>query len=137
MSKTRFAIPAAVALAAALGAGAAHARDADVQWSVTIGTPAYGLPQPVYTAPAPVYRQPSPVYRHEPAYPVARYQQPTRWDCDGDGVPNRYDRVYNPVWDVDGDGIPDRQERHRPRWDRDGDGVPNRYDRHDHDGWRR
>jgi len=33
---------------------------------------------------------------------------------DGDGMPNRYDRVYN------------------PRWDRDGDGVPNRYDRHDH-----
>ena len=41
------------------------------------------------------------------------YREPTRWDRDGDGVPNRYDRVYN------------------PRWDRDGDGVPNRYDRYD------
>ena len=47
------------------------------------------------------------------------YRQPTRWDADGDGIPNRYDRVYN------------------PRWDRDGDGVPNRYDRYDNRGWRR
>jgi len=31
MSKTRFAIPAVLALAAALGTGAAQARDADVQ----------------------------------------------------------------------------------------------------------
>jgi hypothetical protein len=46
-----------------------------------------------------------------PAWGIAR--PPTRWDRDGDGIPNRYDRVYN------------------PRWDRDGDGIPNRYDRHD------
>jgi hypothetical protein len=29
-----------------------------------------------------------------------------RWDRDGDGIPNRYDRLYNPAWDRDGDGIP-------------------------------
>jgi hypothetical protein len=40
-------------------------------------------------------------------------------DADGDGIPNRRDRVYNPRWDVDGDG------------------VPNRYDRHDHNPYRR
>jgi hypothetical protein len=140
MSKTRFAIPAALALAAVLASGVAQARDADVQWSVTIGSPAYGLPAPVYSVP--VYRQPAPVYRHAPAYPVARYyQQPTRWDVDGDGIPNRHDRLYNPVWDVDGDGIPNRHDRYdrhdRPRWDHDRDGVPNRYDRHDNDPWRR
>jgi hypothetical protein len=138
MNKTRFAIPVALALAAALGTGVAHARDADVQWSVTIGSPAYGRSQPVYTVPVPVYRQPAPVYHQRPAYPQGRYQQPTRWDRDGDGVPNRHDRIYNPRWDVDGDGIPNRHDaRYSPQWDRDGDGVPNRYDRHDQNPRRR
>ena len=108
------------ALTATLGAGLAQAREsADVQWSVTVGGGA-----PVYGAPYPVYRQPAPVYRTYPAYPQHRqypsYQQPTRWDRDGDGIPNRYDRVYNPRWDRDGDGIPNRYDR-----DRDGDGIPN------------
>ena len=44
--------------------------------------------------------------------PEFRDYRGARWDRDGDGVPTRYDRVYN------------------PRWDRDGDGVPNRYDRY-------
>ena len=35
-------------------------------------------------------------------------------------------------WDRDGDGIPDRRDR-----DRDGDGVPNRYDRHPDNPYRR
>jgi hypothetical protein len=53
--------------------------------------------QPVYDAP--VYRQPAPVYRqHQPAYPHSRYQEPTRWDRDGDGVPNRYDRRDHNPW---------------------------------------
>jgi hypothetical protein len=141
MSKTRFAMAAALALTAALGAGVAQARDADVQWSVTIGAPVYGQPQPVYTVPVPVYRQAAPVYHQRAAYPAPRYQQPTRWDRDGDGIPNRHDRLYNPVWDVDGDGIPNRHGRYdrqdSPRWDHDRDGVPNRYDRHDNDPWRR
>ena len=118
-----------LALAGALSAGLAEARGRDdVQWSVTIGGPigaaVYGQPaygQPVYGQPAygqpvygqPVYGQPAPLHRGE-----HRYQQPTRWDRDGDGIPNRYDRVYN------------------PRWDRDGDGVPNRYDRRDNRGSR-
>ena len=138
MSKTRFAIPAALALVAALGTGAAQARDADVQWSVTIGSPVYGRPQPEYTVPAPVYRQSAPVYHQRPMYPVVRYQQPTYWDRDGDGIPNRHDRLYNPFWDVDGDGIPNRHDaRYGQRWDHDRDGVPNRHDRHDNDPWRR
>jgi hypothetical protein len=146
MSKTRFVIPAALALLAALGAGAAQARDADVRWSVTIGSPGYGPPPPVYTVPVPVpvYRQPAPVYHPRPFYPDVRYQQPTRWDRDGDGIPDRHDRLYNPVWDVDGDGIPNRYDRYsrydrydRPHGDHDRDGVPNRYDRHDNDPWRR
>jgi hypothetical protein len=121
MSKTRFAMAAALALTAALGTGAAHARGGDVQWSVTIGAPLYlpPLPVPVFGVPVPVYRQPAPIYRPALAYPVARYQAPTYWDRDGDGIPNRYDARYS------------------PRWDRDGDGVPNRYDRHDRNPWRR
>ena len=82
----------------------------DVQWSVTMGSPFYvpararaatGLPAAAgLRAPAPVYWQ------------RGYHLQPRHWDRDGDGIPNRYDRRYN------------------PRWDRDGDGVPNRYDRY-------
>lgn len=120
MSKSKILIAAALALTGTLGAGMAqaHSRD-DIQWSVTIGAPAYGpvyaRPAPVYVQPAPVYVAPAPVYENR-AYRYGEYRQPTRWDRDGDGIPNRYDRVYN------------------PRWDRDGDGVPNRYD---HDDYRR
>ena len=60
------------------------------------------------------------------------YTQPTRYDRDGDGVPNRYDRLYNPAWDRDGDGIPNRNDRYdNRRHDRDGDGIPNSQDRYD------
>jgi hypothetical protein len=132
MSKFVRVVPVALALAAAMSTGVAQARDGHVQWSVTIGAPIY-LPPPVYAVPAPVYRAPAPV-RYAPRY----YGPPTYWDSDGDGIPNRYDRVYNPAWDVDGDGIQNRHDaRYSPRWDHDGDGVPNRYDRHDHNPWRR
>ena len=128
---------AALAVTGVLVSGLAQARS-DVQWSVSIGGPVavsvYSQPPDYYSQPLVYYRQPPvyysqpPVYYSEPpvyysqpvylpaqpVYPRQRYQQPTRWDIDGDGVPNRYDRVYN------------------PRWDRDGDGIPNRHDRHDH-----
>jgi len=123
---------AAVALAAGLAAASVEARSRDdVQWSITIGNPA---PWAVQTLPGPALLVPS----HDGFYGRSydrRYDgfyghsydrrhdgfraAPTRWDRDGDGIPNRYDRVYN------------------PRWDRDGDGIPNRYDRYDnlrHDG---
>jgi len=110
-------IVAAAALAATLGAGLAQARSgADVNWSVTIGAPAPVYAAPVYSAPYPVYRQPAPAYR---AYPSYQYQHPTRWDRDGDGIPNRYDRVYNPRWDRDGDGVPNwRDNRDNRSWGR-------------------
>ena len=133
----------ALALAGSLAAGVAQARG-DVQWSVTIGgpigVPVYSQPYPVYSQPYPVYSQPYPVYSQP--YPVylrpvpvysqpypqhwrghVQYQEPTRWDRDGDGIPNRHDRLYNPRWDRDGDGVPNRQEGYE------------RYERHD--GWRR
>jgi Excalibur calcium-binding domain len=136
MNHKRPLILAAAALAATLATGLAQARDADVRWSVTIGSPAV---VPVY-APAPhVYSRP--VYQAAPVYvpvhaPVrVAYREPTRWDRDGDGIPNRHDRLYNPRWDLDGDGIPNRHDRHfdnrhdrYDRYDRDGDGIPNRYD---------
>ena len=121
----------ALALTGALAAGMAQARDSgDVQWSVTIGAP---IGVPVYSQPYPVYTQPAPIVRYQP-YPRGHYAQPTRWDRDGDGVPNRYDRVYNPRWDRDGDGIPNRYERHGGYGyghDRDRDGIPNWQDRND------
>ena len=107
----------AAALSAMLGAGVAQAHGgADVQWSVTVGAPAY-------VAPYPVYRQPAPVYRTYPSYQYEhQYQRPSRWDRDGDGIPNRYDPVYNPRWDRDGDGIPNRYDR----WDNRRNGRDNR-----------
>ena len=111
MGMNKFLAAAALATTGAFGAGEAEARDVDVQWSVTIGSPYY-TPAPVYV-PAPVYRAPAPVYWQH------GYHQPRHWDRDGDGIPNRHDRRYN------------------PRWDRDGDGIPNRYDRYPygHHGW--
>lgn len=134
----RTSIIGALALAATLSSGLAQARGGnDVQWSVTIGAP---IGVPVYSQPYPVYSYPAPVVVHRP-YSRGYYQQPTRWDRDGDGVPNRYDRVYNPRWDRDGDGIPNRYDR-RDRYDRydrygghhrdrDHDGIPNWRDRND------
>ena len=127
------------ALAALSTAGVAQARsdDVDVRWQITIGSPApvrVHAPAPVVVA-APVYA-PMPVY---PAVPRRVGYGPSRaWDADGDGIPTRHDRVYNPRWDIDGDGIPNHRDRlYNPRWDVDGDGVPNRYDRDDRGGYRR
>ena len=139
MSSRKLVIVTGLALAATLSAGVAQARDRnDVQWSVTIGAPIgmplYSQPYPVYSQPYPVYGQPYPTYSQRHYQPRA-YQQPTRWDRDGDGIPNRRDSVYNPRWDRDGDGIPnwqDRNNRNEPaRYDRDGDGIPNWQDRND------
>jgi hypothetical protein len=131
-----------VIAAGTLLAGQAQAHD-DVQWSVTIGAPLPGVvvPAPVYGVPAPVYggpvyRAPAPVvevpvYR-EPHWRESRWREPSRWDRDGDGIPNRYDRVYNPRWDRDGDGVPNRRDRHPDGWARDDGRYDGRYDgRHD------
>jgi len=141
----------ALVVGGALASGLAQARD-DIQWSVTIGTPigvpfavsAYSQPYPVYSQPVPVYVRPAPVVVRQP-YPYWRGHgvvTPTRWDRDGDGIPNRYDRVYNPRWDRDGDGIPNRYDRHPGTRvghnnDRDHDGIPNWQDRNDNRGGRR
>ncbi len=109
----------ALGLGVALCAGSAMARErVDVQWAITIGShggaPAYGYSAPAYGYAAPVFVQP-----RAPVYMARHYQHPTRWDRDGDGIPNRYDRRYTPAWDRDGDGIPNRYDRH------------DRYERHD------
>jgi len=139
---TKFLAAAALAVAALAAASAAHARS-DVYISVGVrGAPVYAQPVPVYEPapvyypapvyqPVPVYTQPAPVYRsypqvppnyernHRPYHHPRQYRQPTHWDHDGDGIPNRHDPVYN------------------PRWDRDGDGVPNWHDRSDSRHWQR
>ena len=76
--------------------------------------------------------------RYEPVYHNSgRYYAPSRWDRDGDGIPNRRDPTpdgVGPRWDRDNDGIPNRRDptpdgaiRFR---DRDGDGVADRFDRY-------
>jgi hypothetical protein len=105
MNKSKSFLCAALAAAATLAAGTAQAGTPQLRWSITIGSPGYVLhPVPVYVRPLPVY-------------PRGTYWRPTRWDRDGDGIPNRQDRLYN------------------PRWDRDGDRVPNLYDRSDDRRW--
>ena len=115
----------AAALCLAGAVGTAQARDVDVQWSVTIGTPVYAQPivpyaQPVvrYVQPVPVYRrsvpvhvQPVQVYQPPGHWPAPRWQA-SRWDRDADGIPNHHDRLYNPRWDRDGDGVPNRRDRY-------------------------
>ena len=131
MSKSRLLV-AALAATGALGVGAAQAHE--VNWSVTIGTPVAVLPVPAVVRPASVIVQPAPVYAQPVHYrhPGRGYVQPTAWDRDGDGIPNRHDRLYNPVWDRDGDGVPNRYDhRYNAAWDRDGDGIPNHRDRYD------
>ena len=110
---TRNLIVAAVALAGALAAGTSQARD-HVQWSVNIGLPVITLPAPPVFVARPVVQ-----YQYPAHYPVSapRYAAPVRWDADRDGIPNRYDRVYNPRWDRDGDGVPNRYDRHPNRPD--------------------
>jgi hypothetical protein len=121
----------ALALGAAAATGSAQARDVDVQWSVTIGSPRVGVVvgAPVYAprvyAPRvvtpPVVVVPQRGVHGPGVYgPGPGHVRGRSWrDADGDGIPNRHDRVYNPRWDVDGDG------------------VPNRYDRYDHNPYRR
>lgn len=122
---------AALALLGTFGVGAAQARDAQVQWSITIGTPVLGHAVPVVALPVPVYARPTPVYvQPVPRFRPRAYGQPTRRDRDGDGIPNRYDRLYNPHWDRDGDGIPNRRDRYDDRrHDRHGEAVAYRRDR--------
>lgn len=126
MTKHTWIAGAALAVAGMLGSGAAMARG-DVQWAVTIAGPVSATiaSSPVRIA-APVW--PAPVVVAPPVYPVVvgapvpvyhpRYHRASRWDVDGDGIPNRHDRVYNPRWDRDGDGIPNRYDRHPGRWGR-------------------
>ena len=128
---TRKFVLAAFGTAAVLASGLAQARSpVDVQWQVTIGSPVGGYPvhggvvvsAPVYLPPpvlvvpryVPQYQaqyQPQYQPQHQPR-PAPPYCEPTRWDSDGDGIPNRYDRVYNPRWDRDGDGIPNHHDHH-------------------------
>ena len=131
MSKSKWFVFGALAAASTLGAGAAQAGNGrDLQWSVTIGTPASTRAAHVIAQPRPAYRVAAPF--HGPQRDQRIYREPTRWDRDGDGIPNRHDRMYNPRWDVDGDGIPNRQDR-----DRDGDRTPDWHDRHDGRTWHR
>jgi hypothetical protein len=81
--------------------------------------------------------------RHDDSY-RGSYYQPSRFDRDGDGIPNRRDPTpdgYGPRWDRDNDGIANRFDRTPDgevrMADRDRDGVPNRFDNYPNDPrWR-
>ena len=133
MTLTKTLAAAALLLAGGLATAAAQARDVDLQWSITIGSPGYDRSAPVVVAapriygPAPIY-SPAPVWGQrvvvlpEPVRTVGYSEhhhhphwRPSRRDADGDGIPNRYDRVYNPRWDRDGDGVPNRRDAYPQR----------------------
>ena len=136
-------------LAGGLTASVAQARP-NVDVSVHIGSPGFvfGLPLPpvphVVVTPSRSY-VPAPVYGHGGYHAPAHNHGRGYGDRDRDGIPNRYDRVYNPRWDRDGDGIPNRYDRHpyhaQGHHGRGHDGVPNwrdnRDQRGDRDGWQR
>lgn len=113
-------------LTTALAAGTAHAGP-NVQWQIAVETPVIRLPGHV-SLPLPPILVPRAVvttpYRDE-----SHYRAPGRRDADGDGVPNRVDRVYNPRWDRDGDGIPNRYDAY-PNDPRNGRGWQRHADRH-------
>lgn len=127
MSIRHFAVPAALLLTGALAVGSAQAGP-NVHWQVTVETPTVRLPGNV-VLPLPPILVPRAV-TVEPRYEDRGYREPRRWDADGDGLPNRYDRTYNPRWDRDGDGVPNRYDAY-PNDPRNGRGW------HGHDGWRR
>jgi hypothetical protein len=120
MRKSRLSIAAKLALSGVLAGRVAQAGNADLPGSIVIGTPVYTGPIPV-VKPLPVYRPGARVWA-PPAQLHARWVDPrvTRWDRDGDGIPNRHDRHYNPRWDRDDVGIPNRHDRHpgRTGWGR-------------------
>ncbi len=128
MSLRKFAITATVLLTGALAAGVVHAGP-NVQWQVTVETPTIRLPGHV-VIPLPPILVPRAVVV-APPYDERGYREPRRWDIDGDGIPNRQDRSYNPRWDRDGDGIPKRRDAH-PNDPRSGRGWCGH-----HDGWHR
>jgi len=116
-------------LAAGLAAGAAHAGEPELRWSVTIGSPRPAVVAPVRVAVHGLPRAHHP--RQAPPARVAYHAPAPRWDRDRDGIPDRYERRMR--WDADGDGIPNHRDRvYNPRWDRDGDGIPNRHDPYPH-----
>jgi Thrombospondin type 3 repeat len=106
------------------------------------GLGAVALPLPSAAASFDFFFNTTPA-RHDTYYGRGHYQ-PSRFDRDGDGIPNRRDPTpdgFGPRWDRDNDGIANRYDRTpdgevRTR-DRDGDGVPNRFDNYpDNPRWR-
>jgi hypothetical protein len=146
---------AAAGLAGVATVGSAVVAPADAQVSITFGSPPPPLRYEAVPAPRAGYVwapghwrlvrdqyvwYPGQWYTARPGY---RYVPETwqrvvvngrdqwrfvssRWDRDGDGVPDRYERPRN--WDRNHNGVPDRYESRRYR-DRDRDGIPDRYER--------
>jgi hypothetical protein len=83
------------------------------------GLGAVALPLPSAAASFDFFFNTTPA-RHDTYYGRGHYQ-PSRFDRDGDGIPNRYDRTPNGevrMRDRDGDGVPNRFDNYpnNPRW---------------------
>lgn len=119
MNSRKLVFSAALLLNGVLAASSAHAGP-HLQWQLTVETPVIRLPGhvvlPLPPIPVPRVVVTAPLGHGRGAYdgriePDPRsYRDRSRWDADGDGVPNRYDRVYNPHWDRDGDGVANRYD---------------------------
>ena len=75
--------------------------------------------------------------RWEVSRPGYRFVEP-RWERYYEGGRERW-RYQTSRWDRDGNGIPDRYEgrapNNGPNGDRDHDGIPNKFDRYDNRRW--
>lgn len=132
MRHRTLAATAALLLGGVLATGAAHAGPR-VHWEVTVETPTIRLPGNV-VLPLPPILVPRAV-KGSPTYDEWGHGEPRRWDRDGDGIPNRYDRTDNRHWDRDGDGIPNRHDAY-PYDPRNGRGWHGHRGRHrDHSHW--
>jgi hypothetical protein len=99
MSKSKVFATVVLALTGTLAVGVAQAERVDMQWSIMIGTPVYTQPAPVYVQPLPVYRPGTRVWAPPaPLHPRRADLRVTRWDRDGDGIPNRHDRSPGRGW---------------------------------------
>ena len=73
MKKSTLVAAAVLSWSAVFASTVAQAREPDVQWSVTIGSPVFGPPAPQYTPPYPAVTRPAPVYWPPlPVYAPAR-----------------------------------------------------------------
>ena len=88
MNMRKLAATTTLLLTGVLATASAHAGP-NVQWQISVETPVIRLPGHVVLPLPPI---PLPRVVVAAPYPGERaWREPSRWDRDGDGIPNRYD----------------------------------------------